>query len=143
MSRIITAGAALTSPPPAVYGRHVLNGDSFHAEAKEGTMADVTVNGFFEGLAAKLAAKPEKLAGMDCVYQFRVGASAYSVSMKAGKAEVAAGEAATPNCTVTMAESDFLELVTGKLNGQMAFLTGKLKVAGDMGLALKLGSFIG
>jgi putative sterol carrier protein len=42
-----------------------------------------------------------------------------------------------------MAETDFLDLVSGKLNGQMAFLTGKLKVAGDMGLALKLGSFIG
>jgi putative sterol carrier protein len=42
-----------------------------------------------------------------------------------------------------MAESDYLDLVSGKLNGQVAFLTGKLKVGGDMGLALKLGSFIG
>lgn len=106
-------------------------------------MADLTVKGFFDGLAAKLAAKPEKLAGMDCVYQFRVGDAAYNVGLKGGKAEVAAGEAAAPNCTVTMAEGDFLDLVSGKLNGQMAFLTGKLKVAGDMGLALKLGSFIG
>jgi len=32
-----------------------------------------------------------------------------------------------------MEEPDFLDLVSGKLNGQMAFLTGKLKVAGDMG----------
>lgn len=106
-------------------------------------MADPTVKGFFDGLAAKLVAKPERLAGMDCVYQFRVGDAAYSVALKGGKAEVAAGEAASPDCTVTMAEGDFLDLVTGKLNGQMAFLTGKLKVAGDMGLALKLGSFIG
>jgi hypothetical protein len=29
-------------------------------------------------------------------------------------------------------------MVNGKLNGQMAFMTGKLKIAGDMGLALKL-----
>lgn len=106
-------------------------------------MADPAVKGFFEGLAEKLAGKPEKLAGMDCVYQFRVGDAAYHVTLKGGKAIVAAGEAGSPNCTVTMAENDFLELVTGKLNGQMAFLTGKLKVAGDMGLALKLGSFIG
>jgi putative sterol carrier protein len=42
-----------------------------------------------------------------------------------------------------MAEGDFLDMVAGKLNGQMAFLTGKLKVAGDMGLALKMGSFLG
>ncbi|RJP24550.1 MAG: sterol carrier protein [Deltaproteobacteria bacterium] len=106
-------------------------------------MADATVKGFFDGLAAKLAARPEKLAGMDCVYQFRIGDAAYGVSLKGGKAEVSAGEAASANCTVTMSEADFLDLVAGRLNGQMAFLTGKLTVAGDMGLALKLGSFIG
>ena len=64
------------------------------------------------------------------------------LSVKDGKATVAAGEAPSPNCTVSMAEGDFLDMVAGRLNGQMAFLTGKLKVAGDMGLALKLGSFI-
>jgi putative sterol carrier protein len=106
-------------------------------------MADVSVKGFFEGLPAKLNAKPAMLAGLDCVYQFRVGDSAYNVALSDGKATVAQGEVASPNCTVTMAESDFLDMVAGKLNGQLAFLTGKLKVAGDMGLALKLGSFLG
>jgi putative sterol carrier protein len=106
-------------------------------------MADATVKGFFEGLPEKLNAKPAALAGLDCVYQFRVGDSAYTVALKDGKTAVAPGEAASPNCTVTMAEGDFLDMVAGKLNGQMAFLTGKLKVAGDMGLALKLGSFLG
>jgi len=106
-------------------------------------MAESSVKGFFEGLPAKLNAKPEKLSGLECVYQFRVGDSAYRVAVKDGKATVEQGEAASPNCTVTMAEGDFLDMVAGKLNGQMAFLTGKLKVAGDMGLALKLGSFLG
>jgi alkyl sulfatase BDS1-like metallo-beta-lactamase superfamily hydrolase len=112
--------------------------------AQEGfEMAEASVKGFFEGLPGKLNARPALLAGMDCVYQFRVGESAYHVALKDGKATVAAGEAPSPNCTVSMAEGDFLDMVAGKLNGQMAFLTGKLKVAGDMGLALKLGSFLG
>ena len=106
-------------------------------------MAEATVKGFFEGLSDKLNAKPEKVAGMNCVYQFRVTDAAWNVKLTDGKADVAEGEALSPNCTITMAEADFLDLVSGKLNGQMAFLTGKLKVAGDMGLALKLGSFIG
>jgi putative sterol carrier protein len=105
-------------------------------------MAEATVKGFFEGLSDKLNAKPEKFAGMNCVYQFRV-TDAWNVKLSDGKVAVAEGEAPSPNCTITMAEADFLDLVSGKLNGQMAFLTGKLKVAGDMGLALKLGSFIG
>ena len=106
-------------------------------------MADTTVKGFFEGLPGKLTAKPEKVAGMNCVYQFRVTDAAWNVKMTDGKVAVAEGEVPAPNCTITMEEPDFLDLVSGKLNGQMAFLTGKLKVAGDMGLALKLGSFIG
>ena len=106
-------------------------------------MAETTVKEFFDGLSDKLNAKPERIAGMDCVYQFRVSDAAWNVKLADGKAAVAAGEAPSPNCTVTMAEADFLDLASGKLNGQMAFLTGKLKVAGDMGLALKLGSFLG
>ncbi len=106
-------------------------------------MSDMTVKGFFEGLEAKLGEKSALLAGMNCIYQFKVGESSYNVTMQDGKAAVAQGDVASPNCTVTVAENDFLDMVTGKLNGQMAFLTGKLKVAGDMGLALKLGSFIG
>lgn len=105
-------------------------------------MAETTVKGFFGSLESKLNADPSKLAGMDSVYQFKVGGESYSVTMKDGKASVAAGEAPSAHCTVTMEESDFLDLVSGKLNGQMAFMTGKLKVAGDMGLALKLGNFL-
>jgi putative sterol carrier protein len=106
-------------------------------------MAETTVKEFFERLPEKLNAKPEKVAGMNCVYQFRITDAAWNVKLADGKVDVAEGEAPSPNCTITMAEADFLDLVSGKLNGQMAFLTGKLKVAGDMGLALKLGSFIG
>ncbi len=106
-------------------------------------MTEMTVKGFFDGLEKKFGEKPAMIAGMDCVYQFKVGGSAYNVTLKDGKASVAEGEAPSPNCTFTVAEGDFLDMVSGKLNGQMAFLTGKLKVAGDMGLALKLGSFLG
>jgi putative sterol carrier protein len=42
-----------------------------------------------------------------------------------------------------MAASDFLDMVSGKLNGQMAFMTGKLKVEGDMMLAMQLGNVLG
>ncbi|MCY4388450.1 MAG: SCP2 sterol-binding domain-containing protein [Desulfurellaceae bacterium] len=52
--------------------------------------------------------------------------------------EVQTGTHASPNITITMKASDYLDMVNGKLNGQMAFMTGKLKIAGDMGLALKL-----
>lgn len=42
------------------------------------------------------------------------------------------------DCTITMADSDLLALMTGKMNPQSAFFQGKLKIAGNMGLAMKL-----
>lgn len=134
---------SLTTRPGAVYVRSEVNGGSFHPNSMGAQMTEITVKGFFEGLAVKLNAKPEIIAGMNCAYQFRVADAAWNVRLADGKASVAEEEAPSPNCTITMAEADFLDLLSGKLNGQMAFLTGKLKVVGDMGLALKLGSFIG
>ncbi len=42
-----------------------------------------------------------------------------------------------------MTAPDFMSMIQGSLNPQMAFMTGKLRVKGDMGLALKLQSILG
>lgn len=47
------------------------------------------------------------------------------------------------DCTVKVSMSDFADIATGKTNPQMAFMTGKLRVEGDMSVALKLGSLLG
>jgi putative sterol carrier protein len=42
-----------------------------------------------------------------------------------------------------MTAQDWLDMTSGKLNGQMAFMSGKLKLKGDMGLAMKLAGMFG
>lgn len=47
------------------------------------------------------------------------------------------------DCTVKVTMADFVEIADGKQNPQMAFMMGKLKIDGDMSVALQLGSILG
>jgi putative sterol carrier protein len=84
---------------------------------------------------------PEKAAGLDAVIQFKfTGAEAgdwYAV-IKDGKVDVSKGEHASPKMTLTADSGDYVKIFTGELDGMQAFMQGKLKLAGDLNLAMKL-----
>jgi len=97
------------------------------------------VKAIFDEMAKRIAAKPELVQKIGAVYQFDVaGAGTWSVDLKNAPGGVKNSAAPSPNCTIAMATDDFIGLMTGKLNGQQAFMAGKLKVKGDIMLATKL-----
>ena len=71
------------------------------------------------------------------------GGGDYYMTLAAGNFETAKGKADAPNMTITQAVADWREINAGRLNPQMAFMSGKIKVSGDMSLAMKLGSIMG
>jgi putative sterol carrier protein len=105
-------------------------------------MSDVA--GFFTELPGKIDSS--KIAGMNATYQFIItgdNGGEWYVKLADGKADVGTGKADAPNITITVSDENWLSIVSGKLSGQTAFLTGKLKIQGDMSLAMKLQNILG
>lgn len=86
---------------------------------------------------------PSAASGLNAVYQVNLtGAepSQHYLAIKDGGLETAEGVHESPNITINMASSDFVAMTNGQLNPTMAYMSGKLKISGDMGLAMKMQS---
>jgi len=71
------------------------------------------------------------------------GGGDYTMELAGGKIKTSKGKADAPKLTITQSIGDWREINAGRLNPQMAFMSGKLKISGDMSLAMKLGSIMG
>jgi putative sterol carrier protein len=85
---------------------------------------------------------PEKAQGVDATIHFKfTGAEAgdWNATIKDGKVDVAQGSPQQPaNMTLTADSNDYVKIFTGELDGMQAFMQGKIKLAGDLNLAMKL-----
>jgi putative sterol carrier protein len=100
-----------------------------------------TVKETFEAMPGRF--RSDKAAGVNAVIQYDIAGDqggTWHAVIKDGACSVQSGPAPSPNLTLNMSAQDWLDMIAGKLSGQMAFMSGKLKVKGDMGLAMKRGS---
>lgn len=105
----------------------------------------MTTKEIFNEIQKRTDANPAKLAGIKGVFQFDISGAdpgIYSITIADGKAVVSEGALPSVDITITMASSDFAEMVEGRLDAIAAFMGGKLKVKGDMMLAMQLQSLL-
>ena len=91
---------------------------------------------FFDTLESRVDAS--KTAGLTSSYLFEIeGAGTWKVDVADGKVSVTEGTG-DADVTIRTSEETFRALASGEQNPTTAYMTGKLKVKGDMGAALKL-----
>ena len=96
----------------------------------------MTAREFFEGLEGRI--DPAKTAGMTNSYVFEIdGAGTWKVDVQDGQVSVTDG-GGDADATISASDETFGQIASGDMNATTAYMTGKLKVKGDMGAAMKL-----
>jgi len=85
----------------------------------------------------------DKAGNTNAVIQYEItgdGGGTWHAVIKNGECAVNEGADPSPTVTLQASASDWMTVITGAQNGQALFMAGKLKIKGDMGLAMKLPS---
>lgn len=102
-------------------------------------MSDITVDKLMENMPR--AFQPEKAEGVDTVLQYHLtgeeGGDWYVV-IQNGLCQVYEGTIENPRMTLTADAQEYKDVILGKTNAMQAFMQGKLKLAGDLSMAMKL-----
>jgi putative sterol carrier protein len=104
------------------------------------TLTSATPRKFFEETLPRKF-DPHKATGLDAVIQINItgpDGGFWTVRVKQEKMDIREGVDSSPNLSVKISDSDFLDLVNGKLNAVGAFMAGKIEFKGSTSLGLKL-----
>lgn len=87
-----------------------------------------------------------RVKSVSAIYQFNiegVNGGTWTVDLTTDPNVVREGNDDAAHCTISLNEADFIKLWSGKLDGMQAYILGKLKIRGDITLAMKVRTFLG
>jgi putative sterol carrier protein len=100
----------------------------------------------FDKLERRIAGKPELVDQVCGVYQFDLsgdGGGSWIVDLKNPPGSVSVGASNEADCLISVAVNDFCRIMDGDIDPMMAFMMGKVRVAGNVGMATKLSALLG
>jgi len=128
-----------------LYRKMVLQDAS--AEVPDDTLKEASFqsNAVFTEIENRIQSEQDLVKKFKAIYGFQLKdgddrTGYFYIDLKTGNGRVLRGEQQDlkADCTILMSDEDCFKLMTGTLNAQAAFLQGKLKVQGNMALAMKL-----
>jgi putative sterol carrier protein len=104
---------------------------------------DTTLQQIFDGMQE--AFNPAKAQGVTAVIQYEIetdeGTKNWTVEVADGKCTTSEGAAPDPRITLQLPMVEFVRLIFGQADGTQLFMTGKLKLKGDMMFAMQMQGF--
>lgn len=132
------------TPDPAVLAEAIKDlDDEALAEQIRGIGTDEVLRAIFSGMEEAFV--PERAQGVDSTIQYDIsteeGTRSWSVSFAGGKCTTSEGAATNPRLTLQIGLVDFIRLIFGQAQGPQLFMTGKIKLQGDMMFAMQMQGF--
>ena len=123
------------------FARWVRDSPAERLEAIDGIRARLLAGAIFRAMPRQFS---RRAAGtVRAVIEWRVrepdgGASVHTLVIRDGRCKVRGGALADPDLVIETSLADFLRLAAGVDKGPVLFATGRMKLRGDAGLALRL-----
>ena len=102
-------------------------------------MNPTTVKEFLQLLPGRL--NSDAAEDLDAVYQFELSGAEggqYILTIRDGACQITEGMHADPHVVLSMAGEDCIKILKGQLSGPAVAMSGRLKISGDIGLAMQL-----
>ncbi|HYH51799.1 MAG TPA: SCP2 sterol-binding domain-containing protein [Acidimicrobiia bacterium] len=119
-----------------------LSDDEIHERASAAGV-DVILERIFATMESMF--RPDRAQGHDGVVQWEVDdgvtTRAYHVVMRGGTCRTGVGSAEAPKATLSFTLPNFLRFMAGEMNGIQAFMTGKVRISGDVMYAQRMEGF--
>jgi putative sterol carrier protein len=129
---------------PEEFAGLVANADDEQiAEVIRATGTETVLDRIFEGMEQRF--QPDRAQGVDATVQFVIADEsvehAYAVKISNGTCQIEKGRADNPKVTLTTDIVSFSKLVAGQAQGPQLFMSGKLKVSGDLMFSARIMNF--
>lgn len=140
---LVAEGEAIVKPPraelknPSAEQNQPVLKEPKEKEGKK--MAVSSVKEVFDGMSGVF--NTGSAQGLNAVFQFEIsgeGGGNWIVAIQNGACEIKEGTHDAPTTTLSMSGETWLAMVNGELNGMQAFMSGQLKVSGDIILAQRI-----